>query len=151
MKSGTSMPVQDQGATEDLALNTESENFVAQQRTLYEKEIGRAITDLLHDASEKAFTHDLWVLDDRFLARIDELCTVISAHATVYYGITKEANRSLLRELERYAKQLASGLDVLSAQLTDNVLSRRSSPRYQKSTTSVLSKIREVDERLLDR
>ncbi len=152
MKSGISTEVQTHKvATDEATLQIESENFVAQQRDLYEKEIGHAITDLLRDAADRGFTHDLWVLDDRFLARIDALCDIISTRATVYYGISKAANRSLLRELERYVKQLASGLDVLAAQLSENVLSRRSQPRYQQSIASVSSRIHEVEEKLVDK
>lgn len=152
MKSRTSLSVHNHGATTVAAtLQTESDSFVAQQTDLYKNEIGRAITELLHEASERAFTHDLWVLDDRFLARIDALCAIISVRATVYYGISKAANRSLLRELERYVKQLSSGLDVLSAQFNEDILTRGSPPRYQKSIASVFDKIREVEKKLLER
>ncbi|MGZ4918851.1 MAG: hypothetical protein ACXV6L_01430 [Halobacteriota archaeon] len=142
----------DLGATTaGTGLQTESEKFSAQQRALYKNEIGGAIAELLHEASERAFTHDLWVLDDRFLARIDALCGMISARATIYYGISNAANRSLLRELEQYVKQLASGLDVVSAQLNEDILTRGSPPRYQKSIDSVFDKIQEVEKKLLER
>ncbi len=151
MKSRTSTSLYNRGGTaEESSLQTESESFVAKQTTLYKNEIGGAIAELLHEASERAFTHDLWVLDKRFLARIDALCGTISARATVYYGISKAANRSLLRELEQYVKQLASGLDVLSAQFNEEILTRGSPPRYQKSIASVFDKLREVEQKLLE-
>ncbi len=135
----------------DTSLETQSDNFVAQQLCLYKDEIGRTASDLLREASERAFTHELWVLDDHFLARIDEICERISRRATVYYGISIAANQRLLRELERYTKQFASGLDVLSAQFNEDVPVRRSSPRYHKSITSVFDKLYEIDKKLLER
>ncbi len=152
MKSRTSLSVHNRETTTvGTSLQTESDSFVVQQRDLYKDEIGRAITGLLHEASERAFTRDLWVLDDRFLARVDALCGTISVRATVYYGISKAANRSLLRELERYVKQLSSGLDVLSAQFNEDILTRGSPPRYQRSIASVFDKIHEVEKKLLER
>ncbi len=147
-----SLSVHDVGnASVHTTSQADSESFVAQQTALYKNEIGGAITELLHEASERGFTRDLWLLDDRFLARIDALCAIVSIHATVYYGISKTANRVLLRELERYVKQLASGLDVLAAQFSEDILTRRSSPRYHRSIAVALDNIHEAEEKLLER
>ena len=153
MKSWTSLAVPNEHRTVigDTTLETQSESFVAQQLSIYKDEIGRTAADLLREASERAFTHELWVLDDHFLARIEEICERISQRATVYYGISKAANRRLLRELERYTKQFASGLDVLSAQFNEDVPVRRSSPRYHQSITSVFDKLYETDKKLIER
>ncbi|MGZ4906279.1 MAG: hypothetical protein ACXV3U_06490 [Halobacteriota archaeon] len=153
MKSWTSLSAPNEHRTvmDDTSMETQSDSFVAQQLSLYKDEIGRTTADLLCEASERAFTHELWVLDDHFLARIDEVCERISQRATVYYGISKAENRSLLRELERYTKQFASSLDVLSAQFSGDVLVQRSSPRYHKSLVSVFNKLYEIDKKLLER
>ncbi len=152
MKSETRLSTHLKKATADgWHLQTESERFVAQQKDLYKDEIGRVITLVLREASERAFTRELWMLDDRFLARIDALCDVMKMRATVYYGISRDANLSLLSELERYVKQLASGLDVLSAQLNEDVVTRASPPRYHRSIASVFDKIRDVETKLLER
>ncbi len=152
MKSRTSLSVHNHRTpAAHTDSQAESESFVAQQTALYKNEIGDAITELLHEASQRGFTRHLWLLDDRFLARVDALCTIVSTRATVYYGISKTANRMLLHELERYVKQLASGLDVLAAQFSEETLTRRSPTRYHRSIAFALDNIQAAEKKLLEK
>jgi len=128
---------------------SDTESFISAQKSLYRQELGNAIEKLLSEAAERAFRRELWILDQRFLDHIDALCGYIRARATIYYGISKAANRTLLEELRRYLKHLQSGLDVLCVQLNENTLALRRPPRYQKSVTFTFEKLEELEGKLV--
>jgi|GEM_PF-2593077 len=126
----------------------ETESFVFEQKSLYSQELGKAIEKLLREAAERAFKRDLWILDQHFLDHIDALSGDIRARATIYYGISQAANRTLLQELSRHLKHLQSGLDVVRVQFNENALALREPPRYQRSVTCTLEKLEELEKKL---